>query len=248
MDLIKCPRCGEEYSPSYRRCPFCEEGDHPRRVKYNAGKGGRRAGGTRQTHSARGAFAAVLVVVVLLLSCSLFGDKIIAHVGGDKPGTQQGDDQQNIGGEIVGGENDDNNEENNGDDANVDDENGTPPDISDNGTDVTDPDNSGENSATTPDSNATTPSVDASSLGIRTNVGTTLSRDANGNFDMTIRKSDPTIRLSVSGTDAAVTWAVADADVLTISADGTITPVKSGTTSVTATVGGVTLTVMVRYQ
>ena len=38
MDLLKCPRCGEEYSPSYRRCPFCEEGDHPRKIKYNSSK------------------------------------------------------------------------------------------------------------------------------------------------------------------------------------------------------------------
>ena len=44
MNLLKCPRCGEEYSPSYRRCPFCEEGDHPRKIKYNSSKqsGGRR--------------------------------------------------------------------------------------------------------------------------------------------------------------------------------------------------------------
>ena len=43
MNLLKCPRCGEEYSPSYRRCPFCEEGDHPRKIKYNSSKqsGGR---------------------------------------------------------------------------------------------------------------------------------------------------------------------------------------------------------------
>ena len=38
MNLLKCPRCGEEYSPSYRRCPFCEEGDHPRKIKYNSSK------------------------------------------------------------------------------------------------------------------------------------------------------------------------------------------------------------------
>ena len=84
MDLLKCPRCGEEYSPSYRRCPFCEEGDHPRKVKHNSGKhnsgkqnGGRRVSDKKQTHSARGAMAAVLVVVLLLLSWSLFGEKIV---------------------------------------------------------------------------------------------------------------------------------------------------------------------------
>ena len=91
MDLVKCPRCGEEYSPSYRRCPFCEEGDHPRKISKHsgAGKGGRRVSDKKQTHSARGAMAAVLVVVLLLLSWSLFGDKIVAKLGpadnGDTP-------------------------------------------------------------------------------------------------------------------------------------------------------------------
>ena len=76
MNLLKCPRCGEEYSPSYRRCPFCEEGDHPRKIKYNSSKqsGGRRVSDKKQTQSVRGAMAAVLVVVLLLLSWSLFGD------------------------------------------------------------------------------------------------------------------------------------------------------------------------------
>lgn len=247
MDLLKCPRCGEEYSPSYRRCPFCEEGDHPRRVKYNGSKGGRRVGGAKQTHSARGAVAAVLVVVVVLLSWSLFGDKIVANIGGSKPNTEQGDDLQN-----VGGENNDNNEENNGvgtgDDAdadNVDDENGTPPDISGNGDGVTEPDGNG---TTTPDNNTATPSVDVNSLGVKTNVGTTLSRDANGNFDCTIRMSDPTIRLILTGTDAAVTWTAADTSVLTISADGTITPVKTGMTTVTASVGGVSISCTIRIK
>ena len=97
MDLLKCPRCGEEYSPSYRRCPFCEEGDHPRKIsKHNGtGKGGgRRVSDKKQTHSARGAMAAVIVVALLLLSWSLFGDKIVAKIGpnedGDKPGVQDG--------------------------------------------------------------------------------------------------------------------------------------------------------------
>ena len=89
--------------------------------------------------------------------------------------------------------------------------------------------------------------VDASALSIKTNVGTTLPKDGNGNFDCTIKSSE-TIRLSVSGTDAAAAWAVADASVLSISADGLITPAKVGTTTVTATVGGAVLTITVRIK
>ena len=75
----------------------------------------------------------------------------------------------------------------------------------------------------------------------------TLPKDGNGNFDCTIKSSE-TIRLSVSGTDAAATWAVADASVLSISADGLITPAKVGTTTVTATVGGAVLAITVRIK
>ena len=240
MDLLKCPRCGEEYSPSYRRCPFCEEGDHPRKIKYSSGKqsGGRRVSDKKQTQSVRGAMAAVLVVVLLLLSWSLFGDKIVAKLrpadNGDTPGVQ--DNVDTPGGDAE--TNDPN--ANNGDaaDPNAGDEPNTD-----------DPANSGDTNTTDPGTTTTpsTPTVDASALSIKTNVGTTLPKDASGNFDYTIKASE-SIRLSVSGTDAAAAWAVADASVLSISADGTITPVKAGITTVTATVGGAVLTITVRIK
>lgn len=230
MDLLKCPRCGEEYSPSYRRCPFCEEGDHPRKIKYNSSKqsGGRRVSDKKQTQSVRGAMAAVLVVVLLLLSWSLFGDKIVAKIGpdedGDKPGVQD-DINKPVDGETdADGEND----------PSI----GEEPNVSDpTGGETTDP------GTTAP----VTPTVDASALSIKTNVGTTLPKDVNGTFDCTIKSSE-SIRLSVSGTDAAAAWAVADASVLSISADGTISPIKAGTTTVTATVGGAALTITVRIK
>ena len=226
MDLLKCPRCGEEYSPSYRRCPFCEEGDHPRKIKYNSSKqsGGRRVSDKKQTQSVRGAMAAVLVVVLLLLSWSLFGDKIVAKITpADDSNTNTDDPNANNG---------DTTDPNTGDEPNAN-----------------DPANGSDTTATNPGTTTTpsTPTVDASALSIKTNVGTTLPKDGNGNFDCTIKSSE-TIRLSVSGTDAAATWAVADASVLSISADGLITPAKGGTTTVTATVGGAVLTITVRIK
>lgn len=241
MDLLKCPRCGEEYSPSYRRCPFCEEGDHPRKIKYNSSKqsGGRRVSDKKQTQSVRGAMAAVLVVVLLLLSWSLFGDKIVAKItpadDGNTPGVQ--DDVNTP---------DDSNT--NTDDPNANNGGTTDPNTGDE-PNANDPANGSDTTATNPGTTTTpsTPTVDASALSIKTNVGTTLPKDANGNFDCTIKPSE-TIRLSVSGTDAAAAWAVADASVLSISADGLITPAKVGTTTVTATVGGAVLTITVRIK
>lgn len=240
MDLIKCPRCGEEYSPSYRKCPFCEEGDHPRKIgKHNTGTGrtGRRVSDKKQTHSARGAMAAVLVVALLLLSWSLFGDKIVAKLGpsadDSNPGVQD--------------------DANKPDDSNADDANADGDSTDPNAGDIPDPngtsDSTGDPNAQAPDNNGstTTPTVDASALSVKTNVGTTLPKDVNGTFDCTIKSSE-SIRLSVSGTDAATTWAVADASVLSIAADGTISPIKAGTTTVTATVGGAALTITVRIK
>lgn len=240
MDLIKCPRCGEEYSPSYRKCPFCEEGDHPRKIgKHNTGTGrtGRRVSDKKQTHSARGAMAAVLVVALLLLSWSLFGDKIVAKLGpsadDSSPGVQD--------------------DANKPDDSNAGDANADGDSTDPNAGDVPDPngtsDSTGDPNAQAPDNNGstTTPTVDASALSVKTNVGTTLPKDVTGNFDCTIKASE-TIRLSVSGTDAAVTWAVADASVLSIAADGTISPIKAGSTTVTATVGGAVLDITVRIK
>ena len=225
----------------YRRCPFCEEGDHPRKIKYNSSKqsGGRRVSDKKQTQSVRGAMAAVLVVVLLLLSWSLFGDKIVAKItpadDDNTPGVQ--DDVNTP---------DDSNT--NTDDPNANNGGTTDPNTGDE-PNANDPANGSDTTATNPGTTTTpsTPTVDASALSIKTNVGTTLPKDANGNFDCTIKSSE-TIRLSVSGTDAAATWAVADASVLSISADGLITPAKVGTTTVTATVGGAVLTITVRIK
>ena len=73
MELIKCPVCGEDYSPSYPRCPFCEEdGAMPGK----RGRARRRIVDRQKTRSARGGLIAVLIVVLALLSWYLFGDKL----------------------------------------------------------------------------------------------------------------------------------------------------------------------------
>jgi len=73
-DLIKCPQCGEMYSPSYASCPFCEEDGE--------GAGKFRRGNRRRTvdrhagQSARGGLIVVLVLVLALLGWYLFGSDL----------------------------------------------------------------------------------------------------------------------------------------------------------------------------
>lgn len=78
MDLVKCPRCGEEYSPSYRSCPFCEEEDRPRKVK-NKMRGGHRVTEKKKTYSGRSALIIILLLVLALLTWVLFGERIVAR-------------------------------------------------------------------------------------------------------------------------------------------------------------------------
>ena len=59
MDMIKCPECGELYSSSYKRCPFCEEdGDSPRMIAYRPR---RHIAARSKAQSARGAMIVVLL-------------------------------------------------------------------------------------------------------------------------------------------------------------------------------------------
>ena len=78
MDLEKCPRCGEEYSPSYRRCPFCEEENRPRKVK-NKMRSGHHVTEKKKTYSGRSALIIILLLVLALLTWVLFGEKIVAR-------------------------------------------------------------------------------------------------------------------------------------------------------------------------
>ena len=65
-DVIRCENCGEEYSTTYKRCPFCDE--RPGGRSYPPVGGRRVAGGSR---SGRGIQANPLQVGGLVLSLVL---------------------------------------------------------------------------------------------------------------------------------------------------------------------------------
>ena len=233
MDLIKCPVCGEKYSSSYRRCPFCEEEDRPRKVSGKR-RGGHHVAERKHTHSARGPLIAVLLVVLVIFSWYLFGGKFMEKIQEDRA-----NDVENV------------------DPAPVDPTPVDPTPVDPTPVDPTPVDPTPDDPAVTPDEPAPpvvepepepeTPTVDPSALTVGTNVGTTLKKDASGRFDCTIRMSD-SIQLILRGTDAAVTWSSEDTSVVTVSADGKLKPVKAGTANVTASVGGATVRCVVRIN
>lgn len=82
-----------------------------------------------------------------------------------------------------------------------------------------------------------------SSSGSESSASGTLSLNRT---DFTLSEAGAKWQLKVSGTSSNPTWSISDSSVATISGDGTVTAVSRGTTTVTATVDGQTLTCIVR--
>lgn len=314
MELIKCPICGEEYSPSYRSCPFCqEEGSSSRLVKKRAPK--RRLTSRRKAQSARGGMIAVLIVVLALLGWYLFGGKQPAVPDEPTPPDELPVEQtaeppveppvnddpfyEPVDGPTPSGEGD-------APEPPVE-QTPEPPvepvvDVSNAALSKTDftlgvgetyavkltgttaaptwsVDNatiatvSADGVVTAVSGGNTTlrckagtreltcivrvngaaasgggaASVDASALGLKSNVGALPKDPGTGYYDCTIGMSDA-VTISVTGTDAAVTWTSSNTSVVTVSSGGRLTPVASGTARVTAAVGGANLTCIVRVK
>lgn len=106
MELIKCPKCGVPYSPTYDSCPFCAEDedaidDKPHRRK-------RRLLTRRNAQSARGALIAALVLVLALLSVYLFSGELVQFgMKSREPAETAGETGSEPGGEQPGGEGED---------------------------------------------------------------------------------------------------------------------------------------------
>ncbi len=88
MSLIKCPKCGEMFSDSYKTCPFCEEDEAYYSGKVRKGRGRRTAESSRRrAPSILGPVAVVvLILLVVLVVWLIFGDRIKEAIdGSEKP-------------------------------------------------------------------------------------------------------------------------------------------------------------------
>ena len=97
MSLIKCPKCGEMFSDSYKTCPFCQEDEEYYDIKHSGRSSGGRSGGGRRVIEGHSTgpkiLGPALIVVVLLLAAVLayafFGDAITAALKGGEQEPQE---------------------------------------------------------------------------------------------------------------------------------------------------------------
>lgn len=78
---------------------------------------------------------------------------------------------------------------------------------------------------------------------VETSTNAKLSKE-----DYTTHVGEPDVKLKVSGTTDKVVWTSGDSSIATVSADGVVKAVGKGTTTIKATVGGATLTCIVRVN
>lgn len=79
-----CPKCGEEYSDTYRTCPFCEEEEAIQKGRPLHRRGGRRVE-KRQRGATGGAGGVMMlltgVIILGVLAFVFFGDQIAGVIG-----------------------------------------------------------------------------------------------------------------------------------------------------------------------
>ena len=252
MKLIKCPKCGEMYSDSYRTCPFCQEDEA---LKGRAAAPRRKVTRRRRAPSILGpAMVLVVVLAAVLVGVLLFGGKGNAEKPDDPavvepdpaPATPLTLDQTTLNLNqaetatltVTGAE-----------------------DVlwTSSDTNVATVDDTGLVTAGLPGTaTITVPTADGSqSAACTVNVATPLPEPpkekpvlqsifgTRGDVSLTVGGTAP---MEVTGTEQAITWTIEDTKIATVNSEGVVTGVSKGKTVLKATVGDQTLTCIVRVN
>lgn len=263
MRLLKCPKCGEMFSDTYKTCPFCQE-DEERHSSKPVKNAGHRTGGGRAKPKVGGGVVIVCLVLVLSLAAyTIFGNQITAFFTGEKDAPtpepavltmNKTSVELTVGSSFaltVSG----------ADKVAFSSSDEAVATVSANGTVQAVSTGSAVITASAADTTATcrvavtaavdqptdpvTPDVPDTPVTPDTPTGKDLSLKAFGS-EVTVQfsfKVGDTVPLEVDGTDATVTWSSSDSQIATVDASGVVTAVSSGKTIITAAVDGQTLTI-----
>lgn len=251
MSLLKCPKCGEMFSDSYKTCPFCEEDE----AFANGGKKPVNPGRRVHRQKSPSILGPTLVLVLVLVA----GVLIYTLIGSGKPGDDQPDPPKNptedvdpntpavtlsldqtaleltVGGTgklTATGAEGITWTSSNADVAAVA-EDGTVTAVAA-GTATISASAEGADPVTCTVTVKEAPKKDLVLRSIYQSEGTALEQ-----FSMSV--GAPAVPMTVDGTDSTVKWSTEDSSIATINSDGEVTAVKSGKTMVVAVVDGQTL-------
>ncbi len=232
MDVRKCQECGELYSVSYKRCPFCEEEEMISRGKNPA----RRGGGRRVAAKEPSVLGPVMIIVLLLLAALLvyffFGDQLAQSLG-------FGDDSAIVEDEVTP---DDTLEDDvTADDTQVGDDvtpgdDIVPPEVGD---DTTPPEDGDVDAPVVDDPVTEDPVEDEpATVPVLSREDFTLDLVGNTFYNMT-----------VAGGKAPYTWKSSNEAIAKVDANGTVTAVSGGNATITVTdADGTTAECVVRVK
>ena len=250
MRLLKCPKCGEMFSDTYKTCPFCQEDE-----ELHSGKpvktGGRRVGGAKaRPKVGGGVVVACLVLVLGLVACTIFGSQFTELFTGDKTDTpvraltlSQRNADLTVGSTVKltasGGESAISFSSSNEAVATVS-ADGTVKAVGEGSAVVTA--KAGDLTASCSVAvKGTEQTKEPEDLSIYSVYGESVVTD------VTIELGSPA-PMKVQGTESAVTWSIADTSIATVDSSGMVTGVAVGETTLTATVDGQTLTCTIRIS
>lgn len=247
MRLLKCPKCGEMFSDTYKTCPFCQE-DEERHSSKPVKSAGRRTGGGRAKPKVGGGVVIVCLVLVLgLAAYTIFGNQITAFFTGEKDAPtpesavltmNKTSVELTVGSSFaltVSG----------ADKVAFSSSDEAVATVSDNGTVQAVSTGSAVITASAADTTATcrvavTAAVDQPDTPTGKNLVLQSIYESRGQFSFNVGETAP---LEVDGTDATVTWSSSDSQIATVDASGVVTAVSSGKAIITASVEGQTLTI-----
>lgn len=260
MRLLKCPKCGEMFSDTYKTCPFCQE-DEERHSSKPVKNAGHRTGGGRAKPKVGGGVVIVCLVLVLgLAAYTIFGNQITAFFTGEKDAPtpepavltmNKTSVELTVGSSFaltVSG----------ADKVAFSSSDEAVATVSANGTVQAVSTGSAVITASAADTTATcrvavTAAVDQPDNPVTPDTPVTPSTPAGKDLSLKAFGSEVTVQFSfnvgdtvpleVDGTDATVTWSSSDTKIATVDASGVVTAVSSGKTTITAAVDGQTLTI-----